>query len=603
MEHPADPAVFSRRRALTVAGGVLAGAAALSPPVSAFAASAPSAPSGSAAEDADAIVVGGGLAGLVATAELAAAGRKVLLLDQEPESNLGGQAFWSFGGLFLVDSAEQRLMGIKDSPELAWQDWQGTAGFDRGVDDPLGADHWARQWAEAYVDFAGGEKRSWLYGLGVRWFPVVGWAERGGGLADGHGNSVPRFHVTWGTGPAVVEPFEKKVRAAAAAGLVSFRFRHRVDALVRSGGAVTGVRGAVLEPSDAARGKPSSRTVVGEFELRAPVVVVTSGGIGADHDLVRRNWPARLGTPPKNMITGVPAYVDGRMLAITEQAGGRIVNPDRMWHYTEGLRNYDPIWPDHGIRILPGPSSLWFDATGKRFAAPDFPGYDTLHTLGSITATGYDYSWFVTTQKILAKEFALSGSEQNPDLTNKDILQLLSRIWQTPEPIEKFKKNGVDFVVATTLPELVTGMNKLTGDGLIGLDELRRQIEARDREIGNPYSKDAQVMGVRNALAYPGDTLSRTASAHRILDPSAGPLIAVRLNILTRKTLGGLQTDLSGRVLGADGAPVPGLYAAGEVSGFGGGGVHGYRSLEGTFLGGCLFSGRQAGRAAAAATA
>ncbi|MCF2129289.1 FAD-binding dehydrogenase [Strepomyces sp. STD 3.1] len=593
MQNTPAPAGITRRNALTVTGGVLA-AATLAQAMPAFAAE---------EQAADAIVVGHGLAGLVATAELAAAGRKVLLLDQEPEASLGGQAFWSFGGLFFVDSAEQRLMGIKDSRELAWQDWLGTAGFDRGVGDPAGQDHWAYKWAEAYVDFAAGEKRSWLAGLGVQWFPIVGWAERGGGLADGHGNSVPRFHVTWGTGPAVVEPFEKKVRAARADGRVTFRFRHRVDGLVTTGGAVTGVRGAVLEPSTAQRGKPSSRTVVGEFELRAPVVVVTSGGIGANHDLVRRNWPSRLGTPPKSMITGVPAHVDGRMLAITEEAGGRIVNPDRMWHYTEGLRNYDPIWPGHGIRILPGPSSMWFDATGKRFGTPDIPGYDTLHTLKSITDTGYDYSWFVTTQKIIAKEFALSGSEQNPDLTEKNVWKLLSRIWQTPEPIEKFKKNGVDFVVATTLSELVRGMNKLTGDHLIALDGLQRQIEARDREIDNPYTKDVQVMGVRNALAYPGDTLSRTASVHRILDSGAGPLIAVRLNILTRKTLGGLQTDLSGRVLNAAGDPVPGLYAAGEVAGFGGGGVHGYRSLEGTFLGGCLFSGREAGRAAAAATA
>ncbi|WP_431773651.1 FAD-binding dehydrogenase [Streptomyces cucumeris] len=593
MQNTSVPAGMTRRHALTVTGGALA-AATLAQAAPAFAAG---------SQDADAIVVGHGLAGLVAASELAAAGRKVLLLDQEPESNLGGQAFWSFGGLFLVDSDEQRLMGIKDSRELAWQDWLGTAGFDRGVGDPSGQDHWAYKWAEAYVDFASGEKRSWLAGLDVKWFPIVGWAERGGGLADGHGNSVPRFHVTWGTGPAVVEPFEKKVRAAQADGRITFKFRHRVDDLVTTDGRVTGVRGAVLEPSNAQRGKPSSRKVVGEFELRAPVTIVTSGGIGADHDLVRRNWPARLGTPPKFMVTGVPAYVDGRMLAITEKAGGRIVNPDRMWHYTEGLRNYDPIWPGHGIRILPGPSSLWFDATGKRFDSPDIPGYDTLHTLKSITDTGYDYSWFVTTHKILAKEFALSGSEQNPDLTEKNIWKLLSRIWQTPEPIEKFTKQGVDFIVATTLSELVRGMNKLTGDNLIKLDDLTRQIEARDREIANPYTKDVQVMGIRNALAYPGDAISRTASAHRILDSGAGPLVAVRLNILTRKTLGGLQTDLSGRVLNASGRPVPGLYAAGEVAGFGGGGVHGYRSLEGTFLGGCLFSGRQAGRAAAAATA
>ncbi|MEU1184422.1 FAD-binding dehydrogenase [Streptomyces sp. NPDC005820] len=589
-----EAAGITRRHALTAAGGVVAGATLAAHAFPAFAAE---------SQDADAIVVGHGLAGLVATAELAAAGRKVLLLDQEPEASIGGQAFWSFGGLFFVNSDEQRLMGVKDTYDLAWQDWQGAAGFDRGVDDPRGQDYWAYRWAKAYVEFASGEKRSWLSGLGVQWFPIVGWAERGGGLATGHGNSVPRFHVTWGTGPAVVEPFEKKVRAAVDANKVTFRFRHRVDEIVTTGGVVTGVRGAVLEPSSAARGKPSSRTVVGDFELRAPVVVVTSGGIGANHDLVRRNWPARMGTPPSYMVTGVPAHVDGRMLAITEKAGGRIVNPDRMWHYTEGLRNYDPIWPGHGIRILPGPSSMWFDATGKRFDTPDIPGYDTLHTLRTITASGHDYSWFVTTQKVIAKEFALSGSEQNPDLTNKNVWQLLSRIWQTPEPIEKFKNKGEDFVVATTLTDLVAGMNKLTGDNLIDLADLKRQIEARDREIENPYTKDVQVMGIRNALDYPGDTLSRTASVHRILDSGAGPLIAVRLNVLTRKTLGGLQTDLSGRVLDASGNPVPGLYAAGEVAGFGGGGVHGYRSLEGTFLGGCLFSGRQAGRAAAEATA
>lgn len=586
----ADIPTISRRTALAAAGGAAAGVALGSP---SFGVAAP--------DQADAIVVGGGLAGLVATAELIAAGRKVLLLDQEPEASLGGQAFWAFGGLFLVDSAEQRLMGIKDSYDLAWQDWLGSAGFDRGVDDPAGPDHWAYKWAQAYVQFAAGEKRSWLSGLGVQWFPVVGWAERGGGLADGHGNSVPRFHVTWGTGPAVLEPFEKKVRAGAAAGQVVFKFRHRVDEIVTTGGAITGVRGAILEPSTVGRGVASSRTVVGSFDLKAPIVIVTSGGIGANQDLIRQNWPARLGPAPRTMITGVPASVDGRMLAITERTGARLVNRDRMWHYTEGLRNYAPIWPDHGIRILPGPSSMWFDATGKRFRTPDIPGYDTLHTLGSITATGYDYSWFVTTQKIIDKEFALSGSEQNPDLTNKNVWKLLSRIWQTPEPIQKFQKYGVDFVQAPNLTELAAGMNRLAGNNLLKADDLKRQIDARDRETANNYSKDAQVQGIRNALSYIGDSLSRTADLHKLI--GTDPLIAVRLNILTRKTLGGLQTDLQGRVLNAAGQPIRGLYAAGEVAGFGGGGVHGYRSLEGTFLGGCLFSGRQAGRAAAAESA
>jgi uncharacterized protein len=563
-----------------------------------------------ASMDADVIVVGAGLAGLAATAELARAGRRVLLLDQEPETNLGGQAFWSFGGLFLVDTPEQRRMGIKDSRELAWQDWLGSAFFDRGIDEVGGEDYWAYRWAQAYVDFASGEKRSWLHAMGVRWFPLVGWAERGGYLADGHGNSVPRFHVTWGTGPGVMAPFERQVSEAAAAGLVEFRFRHRVDELTVTGGTVDGVRGAVLEPSAAARGTRSSRTETGEFELHAPAVIVTSGGIGGNLDLVRENWPDRLGPAPEHLICGVPEYVDGRMLAIAERAGGRLVNHDRMWHYTEGIQNWDPIWARHGIRILPGPSSLWLDARGRRFPAPNFPGFDTLGTLAAIRETGFDYSWFVLTQKIIEKEFALSGSEQNPDLTGKDIKLTLSRVRPgAPAPVEAFKRNGADFVVARTLPELVEGMNKLTAEPLIDLADLERQIVARDREIDNSFTKDLQVMAIRNARRYRGDRLARTAAPHKILDPKAGPLIAVRLNILTRKTLGGLQTDLSGRVLGREAGPagsvarpVPGLYAAGEVAGFGGGGMHGYRSLEGSFLGGCLFSGRQAGRAAAQET-
>jgi hypothetical protein len=551
--------------------------------------------------DADVIIVGAGLAGLVAAAEVADAGKRVLLLDQEPEQNLGGQAFWSFGGLFLVDTPEQRRMGIRDSVQLAWQDWQGSAAFDRDED------HWPRQWAEAYVHFAAGEKRAWLREQGHRVFPVVGWAERGGGTADGHGNSVPRFHVTWGTGPGVVQPFERRVRAAVDAGLIRLCFRHRVDDLVSSDGVVTGVRGRLLEPSDAPRGQSSSRVETGDFEYAAQAVIVTSGGIGGDHDLVRKAWPARLGTPPKRMIAGVPAHVDGRMLGITERAGGRVINPDRMWHYTEGLRNFDPIWPMHGIRILPGPSSLWLDATGRRLPAPLFPGFDTLATLKHLMSTGHDYSWFVLTQKIIEKEFALSGSEQNPDLTDRSVRQVLQRVRPgAPGPVEAFKQRGEDFVVADTLPRLVEGMNKLaaeSGGPQLDLADLERIIVTRDREIRNPFSKDAQVTAIRGARAYRGDKLVRVATPHRILDPAAGPLIAVRLNILTRKTLGGLETDLAGRVLRADGQPLAGVYAAGEAAGFGGGGMHGYNSLEGTFLGGCLFSGRTAGRAAAAAVA
>ncbi|MFP5071746.1 FAD-binding dehydrogenase [Pseudonocardia nantongensis] len=553
--------------------------------------------------DADVVVVGAGLAGLVAAAELADAGRSVLVLDQEPAQNLGGQAHWSLGGLFLVDTPEQRRTGIKDSLDLALGDWLGSAAFDRGVDDPAGEDFWARQWATAYVHFAAGEKRAWLHEQGVRWLPVVGWAERGGHLADGHGNSVPRFHLTWGTGPGVLEPFVRRVRAHADAGRVRLRFRHRVDGLSVTDGAVDGVHGSVLAPDDAPRGAPTNRDVTGGFTVRAGAVLVTSGGIGADHDLVRANWPSRLGTPPEHMVTGVPAHVDGRMLGITESAGGRIVNRDRMWHYTEGVENFAPIWPGHGIRIIPGPSSLWLDATGRRLEAPNFPGFDTLGTLAALRRSGHEHSWFLLTQKIIEKEFALSGSEQNPDVTDKDLRATLGRVRPgAPAPVEAFKERGADFVVADTLDELVAGMNRLTG-GIPELDAeaIRRQVVARDRQLDHPFGKDLQVMAIHNARRTLGEKLARTAPPHRLLDPAAGPLIAVRLHVLTRKTLGGLQTDLSGRVLDDGGRPVPGLWAAGEVAGFGGGGVHGYRSLEGTFLGGCLFSGRQAGRGIALA--
>ncbi len=549
--------------------------------------------------DADVIVVGGGLAGLVATAELADAGKKAIIVDQEPKASLGGQAFWSLGGLLFVNSPEQRRLGIKDSRELAMQDWLGSAGFDRDDED-----YWARQWAEAYVDFAAGEKRPWLHAQGVRWFPVVGWAERGGHLATEHGNSVPRFHLTWGTGPGVVAPFERRVLEAVKQGNVEIRFRHQVDELVVSDGAVTGVRGTALKPSDVGRGEQSSRESVGEFELCAHAVIVSSGGIGGNHDLVRANWPKRMGSPPKNLITGVPASVDGRMLGIADSAGARITNHDRMWHYVEGIRNWNPIWPKHAIRILPGPSSLWFDAAGNRMPANNFPGYDTLGTLEHIMSTGYDYSWFILTQKIIEKEFALSGSEQNPDITGKDIKLTLSRALPgAPGPIEAFKQHGADFVVKDNLGDLVAGMNELTDEHepLLDFEHIKRQIVARDRDLDNPFGKDFQVMAIRAARRYRGDKLIRTARLHRILDPKAGPLIAVKLHILTRKSLGGLQTNLSSQVMHPDGSAFAGLYAAGEAAGFGGGGMHGYRALEGTFLGGCIFSGRVAGRAAAAA--
>ena len=546
----------------------------------------------SAGPAADVIIVGAGLAGLVAACEVVDRGMRVLILDQENSANLGGQAFWSFGGLFFVDSPEQRRLGVRDSHELALQDWLGTAAFDRPED------YWPRQWAHAYVDFAAGEKRSWLRARGLQIFPLVGWAERGGYGAQGHGNSVPRFHITWGTGPAIVEIFARRLRDHPK---VRFAHRHQVDELIIEGDAATGVRGTVLEPSTEPRGVSSSRKSVGQFEFRASAVIVTSGGIGGNHDMVRANWPKRMGRVPEQLLCGVPAHVDGRMIAITEKAGARVINRDRMWHYTEGITNYDPIWPLHGIRIIPGPSSLWLDAKGKRLPVPLYPGFDTLGTLEYIARSGYDYTWFVLNAKVIEKEFALSGQEQNPDLTGRSVRQLLSSRARSgpPGPVQAFVDRGVDFVSANSLRELVTAMNGLPDVLRLDYATVAEEVTARDREVANRFTKDSQITAIRAARRYLGDRLGRVVAPHRLADPKAGPLIAVKLHILTRKTLGGLETDLDSRVLKGDGTPLDGLYAAGEVAGFGGGGVHGYRALEGTFLGGCIFSGRAAGRGAA----
>lgn len=546
---------------------------------------------------ADVIVAGAGLAGLVAAAEAADAGKRVLLLDQEGEQNLGGQAFWSLGGLFFIDSPEQRRLGIRDSLALASRDWITTAGFDRPEDA------WPRQWAEAYLDFAAGEKRAWLHAQGMRWFPIVGWAERGGGGTGSAGNSVPRFHITWGTGPGVLAPFERRVRAHIAAGRITAYFRHRITDVLVSNGVVYGVRGDVLEPTAVLRGQESSRTVVGSFAFNAGAVVISSGGIGGNHDLVRQYWPVeRLGAAPSFMVTGVPKHVDGALQQAVVNTGARLINPDRMWHYTEGLRNWDPIWPDHGIRILPGPSSLWLDPTGQRLPFPNVPGADSLGTLQHITTRGYPYTWFVLNRSIIKREFALSGSEQNPDLTGRNIGLVLKRLGkQVQAPVRAFMERGADFVVRDSLPALVEGMNQLTGTSLVSLDTLEREVRDRDAQLHMRGGKDPQLALIHAARRYFSERVMRIAAPAPLLDVSNGPLIAVRLNILTRKSLGGLHTDLDARVLDHEGAPIPGLYAAGEVAGFGGGGMHGYRALEGTFLGGCLFSGRAAGRAAARA--
>jgi uncharacterized protein len=550
--------------------------------------------------DSDVIVVGAGLSGLAAAHELAAADKSVIMVDAESLGSVGGQAYWSLGGLFMVNSPEQRRLRIHDSEELALADWFGSAAFDRLED------YWPRRWAEAYVHFAADEQRRWLHDMGVGWFPLVQWAERGGYATPGHGNSVPRFHITWGTGPALVEPFANSVMHSPR---VRIRPRHQVTSLQADGSGVT-VSGQILEPAEMPRGVQTSRTPIGEFTFTAQAAVVASGGIGGNFDLIRQHWPADWGPAPQRMIAGVPDYVDGSMLKITEAAGGRVINPDRMWHYPEGIVNHSPLWSHHGIRILAGPSSLWLDARGQRFPVPLFPGFDALGALRHVINSGYDYSWFVLDQATVSAEIALSGSEQNGDLTGRSLRRLAGRVRPGPTPeVRTFQEVGVDFVSAGSVLELAAQMNQLVGEHLIDGEALRQVIEARDLQIRSGLGKDPQVIATAAARRFLGDRLLRVVPPHELLDPKAagtgragsgGPLVAIRLHVLTSKTLGGLETDLEGRVMRVGGSVLPGVYAVGEAAGFGGGGMHGNRALEGTFLGGCLFTGRTAGRALAA---
>lgn len=532
-------------------------------------------------------IIGSGLSGLVAATELLKKGYTITMLDQEPRQAIGGQAYWSFGGLFLVNSKIQRRLGVKDSYELALNDWFGTAQFDRLETE----DFWSKKWAEAYVHFATYEKEAYLKSMGIKLTPMLGWAERGGSLANGHGNSVPRFHITWGTGPGLINPFVDYVLKKEKEGKFRLLTRHQVTNIDIHNNQIKGISGNILEPSDVNRGEPSSRKIIDTFTYDVDNFVISTGGIGANQDMIKKNWPKRLGTPPNYMIQGVPDSTDGKMIELSESLGVNIVNKDCMWHYTEGIHNHSPIWTKHGIRIIPGPSSIWLDAKGNRMSAPDFPGFDTLHSLETITKTGYDYSWFVLSEDMIKKEFALSGSEQNPDITNKDVKLLIKERLKSnvTGPVKAFLEKGDDFVTADNLESLVAKMNQLTNEDLLDYQHIKAQIKSRDLQINNKFTKDPQVAFIHNARKFLGDKFIRTAKPHKLL--SNNKLIAVKLHLISRKTLGGIQTNLDGQAFNQDNQLIEGLYAAGEASGFGGGGVHGYRSLEGTFLGGCIFSG------------
>jgi predicted oxidoreductase len=527
------------------------------------------------------VVVGAGIAGLVATLELLEHGRDVILLDRCKPEEVGGLAREAFGGMFMVDTPEQRRAGVKDSPELALDDWLRVADFDP-------EDEWPRRWAEQYVARARDEVGGWLRQNGVRYFPVVNWAERG---VYGDGNSVPRFHITWGCGKGLVDGVWGSIQSHPRRSSLDLRTGTRVTGLVEDGGRITGVR-TVAEDGGA------------EGEIAAEAVVIASGGIGGNLDIVRREWPAEMGEAPEHILMGSHYYADGAMHEEVERIGGNVTHLDRMWNYADAVRHPEPRRPLHGLKLIPPRSGLMLDPQGRRYGpVPVMPTFDAYYALERMCESDPKYSWLICNFKIARRELDVSGSQHNPSIREKRLVRfVLGVLLGKPTLVQHFIDRCPDFVTARTLPELATRMGEVTGDGELDAGLMEREVRRYDDMLarGKALWNDDQVRRIAALRNWRGDRL-RTAKFQRITDAEAGPIIAIRLQPMARKSLGGIQTDLHARVLREDGEPIPGLYAAGEAAGFGGGGLHGKRSLEGTFLGGCVFSGRIAAQAIAGA--
>ncbi len=536
--------------------------------------------------EADVIVVGGGIAGICAALELLDAGRTVALFERDTAENFGGLARESFGGMFLVDTPEQRRAGIRDSAALALADWRSFAEFGDGD----GADErWPQAWAEAYVERCTADVGGWLRAAGVRYFAVPNWVERGLYVP---GNSVPRFHMVWGTGQALSDTLIARLERHPRRERLALYFGHRVERLLTHDGSVCGVAGCHEDD-------------VRPFAARAGSVIVAAGGINGDLDRVRRHWHADWRQPPEVILNGSHRYADGTLHDAVAAAGGRLTHLDRMWNYAAGVHHPQPRKPLHGLSLVPPRSALWLDWRGRRIGPmPLVSGFDTRDLVARICAQERPYSWQLMNRRIALKELAVSGAEFNPSIRERKLFAFLRDIllgnrWL----VERMTRECADFVVANTLPQLVERMNALNGDDAVRLDEVRAAAEGYDATIarGAALHNDEQLRRIAALRRWKGDRV-RTCKYQPILDARAGPLIAVREFIISRKSLGGIQTDLDSRVLDAAGRPIPGLLAAGEAAGFGGGGMHGLRALEGTFLGGCVLSGRIAGRSAARLT-
>ena len=537
------------------------------------------------------VVIGAGIAGLVVTLELLeqlGADKRILLVDRCQPHEVGGLAREAFGGMFMVDTREQQRSGIKDSYELALEDWLRVAEFDAH-------DQWPRRWAEEYVSRARDEVGGWLKGHGVRFFPVVNWAERG---VYGDGNSVPRFHLTWGCGKALVDQVWGAIEQHPRRSRLEVRFATRVAELLIDDDTVTGCR-IVPEANGGPAAEADRATTV-----EADRVVVAAGGIGGNLELVRREWPPELGQPPAEILMGSHYYADGAMHEEVARIGGNVTHLERMWNYADAVRHPRPRRPLHGLKLIPPRSGLVLDPTGRRYGPiPLIPTFDAYYALERMLEDPRGYYWMICNWKIARRELDVSGSEHNPQIREKHLFRfLLSVLLGKPTLVRYFVDHCPDFVTARSLPELAQRMQEVTGDGALDPARMEGEVGSYDATIarGRGLFNDDQLRRIQSLRNWRGDRL-RTAKFQRIVDDKAMPLIAIRMTVMARKSLGGIQTDLQSRVLRADGEPIARLYAAGEAAGFGGGGMHGKRSLEGTFLGGCVFSGRIAARAIATA--
>jgi predicted oxidoreductase len=527
------------------------------------------------------VVIGAGLAGLVTTLELLERTREpVLLVDRCRPDELGGLAREAFGGMFMVDTREQRFSRVSDSVELALEDWLRVAEFEDG-------DEWPRRWAREYVSRARDDVGDWLKSHGVRFFPVVNWAERG---VYGDGNSVPRFHLTWGCGQALVDAIWGAIERHPRRSALEVRFGVRVTRLLIRAGAVRGVKLAVGDGGEA------------PIEVAASRIVIAAGGIGGNLDIVRSEWPPELGKPPAEILMGSHYYADGAMHKEVQRIGGNVTHISRMWNYADAVRHPSPRRPLHGLKLIPPRSGLVLDPTGRRYGPiPLIPTFDAYYALQRMMQDERGYYWMICNWKIARRELDVSGSQHNPNIREKHLIRfLLSILLGKPTLVRYFAERCPDFVTARTLPELAEKMAGVTNDGALDASLMEREVTSYDATIarGKPLFNDDQLRRIAQLRNWRGDRL-RTCAFQRIVDEDAMPLIAIRMGVMARKSLGGIQTDLRSRVLRPDGDSVPGLYAVGEAAGFGGGGMHGKRSLEGTFLGGCVFTGRLAARAIA----